>query len=70
MLTDDIPEVIFDTEAGDMVWVPYTGRALRTILRLARRKGWDYLPEPHGFGTLLRCTTSPLGGEDGRVHAI
>jgi hypothetical protein len=67
MLTDDIPEVIFDTEAGDMVWVPYTGRSLRTILRLARRKGWDYRPEPHGFGTLLHCTTSPLGGKNERV---
>ena len=70
MLTDDIPEVICATQAGDMVWVPYTGKSLSAILHLAYLRGWDYTPEPHGFGTLLHCTASPLGGQDGRISPL
>lgn len=63
MISHDIPEVLFATHAGDMVWVPYSGPALKEILRLVRRKDWEYTAEPHGFGSLLHCTRSPLGGE-------
>lgn len=63
MLTSDLPQNLIGTERGDMIWLPYTGKSLETMLTLARRMGWEYAAEPHGFGTLLHCTDSPLGGE-------
>lgn len=61
MLTDDLPEKLTGTAPGDMIWLPYTGKSLETMLTKARRMGWDYRTEPHGLGTLLHCTGSPLG---------
>lgn len=64
MLSDDIPESLTGTEPGDMVWLPYSGKALKRMLSAVRRMGWDYRAEPHGFGTLLHCTQSPLGAQE------
>lgn len=61
MLTDDLPQKMLNTAPGDCVWVPFSGPTLTEMLRLARRKGWEYRPEPHGVGSLLTCTESPLG---------
>lgn len=61
MLRDDLPPNLTATEPGDMIWLPYSGKALEAMLTAARRMGWEYDAEPHGFGTLLHCTQSPLG---------
>ena len=62
MLNSDLPANLTATERGDMIWLPYSGKSLETMLTAARRMGWEYHAEPHGFGTLLHCTESPLGG--------
>lgn len=63
MLTDDLPENLTATEVGDMIWVPYSGKSLDSILTAARRKGWEYRIEPHGLGNLLHCIRSGLSGD-------
>lgn len=65
MLTDDIPEKLTGTCAGDCVWVPHSGAQLTRMLQVVQRLGWHYTQEPHGYGTLLTCITSPLGGSYG-----
>lgn len=60
---DDLPANMTACHSGDMVWLPYSGKSLDRMLRIARRIGWEYTTEPHGFGTLLHCTLSPLGAK-------
>ena len=60
MISTDIPDKVTATAVGDSIWLPYTGASLSQILRIAQRMGWEYSEEPHGFGTLLTCTMSPL----------
>lgn len=60
MTTDDLPANLTATEAGDMIWLPYSGKSLERMLKQVRRMGWEYKTEPHGDGTLLHCTQSAL----------
>lgn len=62
MTEDDLPANLTASSKGDMIWLPYSGKTITQMLRLVRRMGWEYTTEPHGFGTLLHCTQSPLEG--------